>query len=123
MSVMKSALEGARAVATQARLGTAMRRRARTLAMLARLGAVGAMTVAASPALGQDLSPFATMFQNVLAAVTGPIGVAVATLGLVGTGFGCLFGKLNFAWFGSTFVAVVLIFSAETIVNGFAGAT
>lgn len=103
------------------RLGAAARRRARTLAMLARLGAVGVMAAAASPVLAQDLSPVATMLETIITAVTGPIGVALATLAIVGVGLTCLFGRLNFGWFGAVVAGVVMMFSAETIVGGFAG--
>ena len=115
-----TAMRGAAAM-SPARMGAAARQRARTIAMVARLGAVGAMAAAASPALAQDLSPIATMLDTVVTAMTGPIGVALAVLAIVGTGMACLFGRLNFGWLGAAFAGVVLMFSAETIVNGFAG--
>ena len=128
MTMMRSARRGMRAMAmggaaamTPAQLGEAARRRARTVAMLARMGAAGVMAAAASPAASQDLSPIATMFETILAAMTGPIGVAVATLAIIGVGLTCLFGRVNFGWFGAVVVGVVLIFSADTIVGGFAG--
>ena len=115
-----TAMRGAAAMSL-ARMGASARRRARTIAMLARMAAVGAMAAAASPALAQDLSPIATMLDTVVTAMTGPIGVALAVLAIVGTGMACLFGRLNFGWLGTAFAGVVLMFSAETIVNGFAG--
>ena len=62
------------------------------------------LSLAASPALAQDLSPIQTMLESVESALTGPIGISVATLAVIGTGFMC----------------IVLIFSAGTIVDGFA---
>jgi len=73
----------------------------------------------ASPALAQDLSPIQTMLETVEAALTGPIGISVATLAVIGTGFMCMMGRLNWGWFVSVIIGIVLIFSAATIVDGF----
>jgi len=71
-------------------------------------------------ALAQDLSPIQNMLESVEAALTGPIGIAVATLAVIGTGFMCMMGRLNWGWFASVIIGIVLIFSAGTIVAGFA---
>ncbi|PHS19312.1 MAG: hypothetical protein COA78_00195 [Blastopirellula sp.] len=72
-----------------------------------------------SPALAQDLSPIQTMLETVESALTGPIGISVATLAVIGTGFMCMMGRLNWGWFASVIIGIVLIFSAATIVDGF----
>ncbi|MDA1044311.1 MAG: TrbC/VirB2 family protein [Verrucomicrobia bacterium] len=74
----------------------------------------------AAPAQAQDLSPIQNMLESVEAALTGPIGIAVATLAVIGTGFMCMMGRLNWGWFASVIIGIVLIFSAGTIVAGFA---
>lgn len=73
-----------------------------------------------SPALAQDLKPIQKMLESVEAALTGPIGISVATLAIIGTGFMCMMGRLNWGWFASVIIGIVLIFSAATIVDGFA---
>ena len=73
----------------------------------------------AAPAFAQDLSPIQTMLESVEAALTGPIGISVATLAVIGTGFMCMMGRLNWGWFASVIIGIVLIFSAGTIVDGF----
>lgn len=78
------------------------------------------LSLAASPALAQDLSPIQTMLESIEAALTGPIGISVATLAVIGTGFMCMMGRLNWGWFASVIIGIVLIFSAGTIVDGFA---
>ena len=83
-----------------------------------KLGLLLSMT--ASPALAQDLSPIQTMLESVESALTGPIGISVATLAVIGTGFMCMMGRLNWGWFASVIIGIVLIFSAGTIVDGFA---
>ena len=77
------------------------------------------LLVAANPALAQDLSPVSDMIDNVITAATGPIGRGLAVLALVGAGVMMFFGRLNWPVFVAIFVGVVLIFSAETIVDGF----
>jgi type IV secretion system protein VirB2 len=74
----------------------------------------------AAPAQAQDLSPIQNMLESVEAALTGPIGIAVATLAVIGTGFMSMMGRLNWGWFASVIIGIVLIFSASTIVAGFA---
>jgi type IV secretion system protein VirB2 len=81
---------------------------------------VAALAAFATPALAQDLSPIQTMLETVEAALTGPIGIAVSTLAVIGTGFMCMMGRLNWGWFASVIIGIVLIFSAGTIVDGFA---
>lgn len=79
-----------------------------------------AATALAAPAAAQDLSPIQNMLESVEAALTGPIGISVATLAVIGTGFMCMMGRLNWGWFASVIIGIVLIFSAGTIVSGFA---
>lgn len=80
---------------------------------------VTALAAVATPAVAQDLSPIQTMLETVEAALTGPIGIAVSTLAVIGTGFMCMMGRLNWGWFASVIIGIVLIFSAGTIVDGF----
>ncbi len=84
------------------------------------LPATTTLALLASPAVAQDLSPIVTMLETVEAAMTGPIGIAVSTLAVIGTGFMCMMGRLNWGWFASVIIGIVLIFSASTIVAGFA---
>lgn len=78
------------------------------------------LSLLAYPALAQDLEPIQEMLESVEAALTGPIGISVATLAIIGTGFMCMMGRLNWGWFASVIIGIVLIFSAATIVDGFA---
>lgn len=78
-----------------------------------------AVAAIAAPANAQDLSPIQNMLESVEAALTGPIGISVATLAVIGTGFMCMMGRLNWGWFASVIIGIVLIFSAGTIVAGF----
>lgn len=77
------------------------------------------LLMSARPAVAQDLKPIQKMLETVESALTGPIGIAVATLAVIGTGFMCMMGRLNWGWFASVIIGIVLIFSAGTIVAGF----
>lgn len=81
---------------------------------------VAVAVIMAVPAQAQDLSPIQNMLESVESALTGPIGIAVATLAVIGTGFMSMMGRLNWGWFASVVIGIVLIFSAGTIVAGFA---
>lgn len=81
---------------------------------------VALLVMAASPAFAQDLSPVSDMIDNIIDAVTGPIGRGLGVLALAGSGVMMFFGRLNWPVFVAVFVGVVLIFSAETIIDGFA---
>ncbi|PZX12443.1 type IV secretion system protein VirB2 [Palleronia aestuarii] len=92
----------------------------KNLPVVVRLAALLAIT--AQPALAQDLDPVSDMIDTVIDAVTGPIGRGIAVLALVGAGVMMFFGRLNWPIFLAIFVGVVLVFSAETIVDGFGAA-
>ncbi len=62
--------------------------------------ALGAMAlfVLAGPALAQsiDLSPVQTLLQGIVDAITGPLGIVIGTLALIGVFLSWLFGILDF---------------------------
>jgi type IV secretion system protein VirB2 len=76
--------------------------------------------VLAQPALAQDLDPLKNMLQTVVDALTGPIGRLIAILAVVAAGYMMFTGRLNWPLFLAIFFGVVLVFSAATIIDGFA---
>ncbi len=72
-------------------------------------------------ASAQDLSPVSNMLASVQAALTGPIGKSIAVIAVIGVGFACLLGRLNWTLFGMVLVGCVLIFFAGDIIDGFTG--
>ncbi len=71
-------------------------------------------------ALAQDLSPVASMLTTVQAALTGPIGKAIATIAVIGVGYACFLGRLNWTLFAMVLVGAVLVFFADDLIDGFA---
>ena len=78
------------------------------------------VAVFAQPALAQDLDPLQNMLQTVVDALTGPIGRLIAILAVVAAGYMMFTGRLNWPLFLAIFFGVVLVFSAATIIDGFA---
>lgn len=78
------------------------------------------LVLIASPALAQNLDPLENMLQTVVDALTGPIGRLVGILGLVAAGYMMFTGRLNWPLFLAIFLGIVLVFSAATIIDGFA---
>lgn len=82
--------------------------------------AVAAMTIVAlaGPALAQsiDLSPVQTLLQGIVDAITGPLGIVIGTLALIGVFLSWLFGILDFRQALWVVVAIAGIAAAPTIV-------
>ena len=90
------------------------------LSLRAVLAALPIVLVCAAPALAQDLDPVQNMLQTVVDALTGPIGRLIAILAVVAAGYMMFTGRLNWPLFLAIFFGVVLVFSAATIIDGFA---
>ena len=77
-----------------------------------------ALIVLASPALAQsiDLSPVQTLLQGIVDAITGPLGIVIGTLALIGVFLSWLFGILDFRQALWVVVAIAGIAAAPTIV-------
>ena len=90
------------------------------LSLSAVLAALPIILVCAAPALAQDLDPVKNMLQTVVDALTGPIGRLIAILAVVAAGYMMFTGRLNWPLFLAIFFGVVLVFSAATIIDGFA---
>ncbi len=90
---------------------------------MASLSILAAMLIMMSNGIAsaQDLSPVSNMLASVEAALTGPIGKSIAVIAVIGVGFACLLGRLNWTLFGMVLVGCVLIFFAGDIIDGFTG--
>ena len=85
---------------------------------LTSLGAM-ALIVLAGPAFAQsiDLSPVQTLLQGIVDAITGPLGIVIGTLALIGVFLSWLFGILDFRQALWVVVAIAGIAAAPTIVS------
>lgn len=82
------------------------------------LAATAAFLVIADPALAQsiDLSPVQTLLQGIVDAITGPLGIVIGTLAMIGIFLSWLFGILDFRQALWVLVAIAGIAAAPTIV-------
>ncbi len=80
--------------------------------------AAALLIFAAGPALAQsiDLSPVQTLLQGIVDAITGPLGIVIGTLALIGVFLSWLFGILDFRQALWVVVAIAGIAAAPTIV-------
>ena len=116
----RAARHRVREMMTLVRTEASAQRRVRTLTVPSRIGAAGAMAMAASPALSQDLSPITAVFTTVATAISGPIGQALAILAVAIAGILLIvFERFNGPYLAALIVGVVLIFRADEIVAGF----
>ena len=70
-----------------------------------------------APAFAQNLQPLETVATNIAGALTGPFGVAVATIGLIGCGFLALSGRMPWSAAIAVIGGIILIFGAATLVT------
>lgn len=82
-------------------------------------GACALLVMAADPAFAQNLDPITNMLTTVIGYLTGAIGKGVAVIAVVAAGFAMFTGRLNYVWFFAILVGAVLVFSAQTIIDGF----
>ncbi len=71
-------------------------------------------------ALAQDPNCAEDMLTTVQAALTGPIGKSVATIAVIGVGYACFLGRLNWTLFAMVLIGAVLVFFADDLIDGFA---
>lgn len=88
------------------------------LAIATMLG-VAALMLAAGPALAQsiDLDPVTNLLQGIIDTITGPLGIAIATLAVVGIGLSWFFGIIDFRQAMFVVIAIAIVASAATIVS------
>ncbi len=80
---------------------------------------VGLALMIAEPALAQsiDLSPVQNLLQGIVDTITGPLGIVIGTLALIGVFLSWLFGILDFRQALWVLVAIAGIAAAPTIVT------
>ena len=88
------------------------------------LGLALACLTLAEPALAQsiDLSPVQNLLQGIVDTITGPLGIVIGTLALIGVFLSWLFGILDFRQALWVLVAIAGIAAAPTIVTAIWGA-
>jgi len=71
-----------------------------------------------SPAFAATLDPIQNIVNEIVTALTGPLGIAIGTLIIAGTGLGAAMGRLEWRTFFMAFIGLVMVYGAATIVAG-----
>lgn len=71
-----------------------------------------------SPAFAATLDPIQNIVNEIVTALTGPLGIALGTLIIAGTGLGAAMGRLEWRTFFMAFIGLVMVYGAATIVAG-----
>jgi len=79
---------------------------------------IGVFLMLAQPALAQsiDLSPVQSVLQGIVDAITGPLGIVIGTLALIGVFLSWLFGILDFRQALWVIIGIAGIAAAPTLV-------
>lgn len=85
--------------------------------------AVIVLALSGDPAMAQsiDLSPVTSLLQGIIDTITGPLGIAIATLAVVGVGISWLFGIIDFRQAMFVVVAIAIVAGAATITSAIWG--
>lgn len=78
--------------------------------------------IAVEPSFAQDFSGMSTFFTGILTAVTGPIGIALAGLGVAGVGFMFLLGRMDWSYAIAIIVGIAIIFGAAQFTSALSAA-
>lgn len=86
--------------------------------------AIAAVMLGGDPAMAQsiDLSPVTNLLQGIIDTITGPLGIAIATLAVAGVGISWLFGIIDFRQAMFVVVAIAIVAGAATITSAIWGA-
>ena len=86
--------------------------------------AIAAVMLGGDPAMAQsiDLSPVTNLLQGIIDTITGPLGIAIATLAVVGVGISWLFGIIDFRQAMFVVVEIAIVAGAATITSAIWGA-
>ena len=86
--------------------------------------AIAAVMLGGDPAMAQsiDLSPVTNLLQGIIDTITGPLGIAIATLSVVAVAISWLFGIIDFRQAMFVVVAIAIVAGAATITSAIWGA-
>lgn len=79
-----------------------------------------ALALVAAPSLAEaaTLDPVQNIVDEIVTFITGPLGASIGTLIVAGVGLGAAIGRIEWRIFFMTFVGLVLVFGAATVIEG-----
>ena len=76
------------------------------------------LAAVATPAAAATLDPLQNIIDEIVTFITGPGGIALGTIVIAAAGLGAAMGRLEWRSFFMSFVGLVMVFGAATIVDG-----
>ena len=72
----------------------------------------------ASPSAAQNFDGVATFLDEIVGAITGPIGIAVSALAVMAVGFSFMTGRMDWTFAVSIILGIGIVFGAASFVEG-----
>ncbi|MGX9148007.1 TrbC/VirB2 family protein [Mesorhizobium sp. 128a] len=72
----------------------------------------------ATPSAAQDFNGVTTFLDAIVAAITGPIGVAISALAVIAVGFSFMTGRMDWTFAVSVIVGIAIVFGGASFVHG-----
>ncbi|MEI9411544.1 MULTISPECIES: TrbC/VirB2 family protein [unclassified Mesorhizobium] len=72
----------------------------------------------ATPSAAQDFNGVTSFLDAIVAAITGPIGVAISALAVIAVGFSFMTGRMDWTFAVSVIVGIAIVFGGASFVHG-----
>ncbi|MBY5775222.1 TrbC/VirB2 family protein [Rhizobium leguminosarum] len=83
------------------------------------LATAALMTLAlASPSAAQDFGGVSSFLEEIVGAITGPIGIAISALAVMAVGFSFMTGRMDWTFAVSIVLGIAIVFGAASFVEG-----
>lgn len=70
-----------------------------------------------NPSLAQDFSGVESFLTEIVDAITGPIGIAIAGIAVMAVGFSFMTGRMDWTFAVSILLGIAIVFGAATFVD------
>ncbi|MFB9951890.1 TrbC/VirB2 family protein [Rhizobium puerariae] len=70
------------------------------------------------PSAAQDFQGVTTFLDKVVAAITGPIGIAVSALAVMAVGFSFMTGRMDWTFAVAVVLGIAIVFGGASFVEG-----
>ena len=71
-----------------------------------------------SPSAAQDFGGVQSFLDEIVKAITGPIGIAISALAVMAVGFSFMTGRMDWTFAVSIVLGIAIVFGAATFVQG-----
>lgn len=80
--------------------------------------AAAILLLTTQPSAAQDFQGVTTFLDKVVAAITGPIGIAVSALAVMAVGFSFMTGRMDWTFAVAVVLGIAIVFGGASFVEG-----